>query len=288
MTVRRSLAALAAIGLLSASCGEGPTAPSQEVTTSATPGSSSTSSLVEPTPSNDRNWWRVDRTRPASLDEESGRTITFASSALDPLLRAAHLVIEGVVEEIDGPYWNSSSGQADAEDADGVTRRRLLYRELQVSISNVLYDELGVSELSTIRLVVSGGGSVSLVPDDVGPVLNVGDRVVLIVRWQSYLFAEGEADVLSVLLRQHGVLSEVAPGVYAQMASGLEAPILPDGESVTDRYPDGMTIAELTSMIGEIKAVPASDVSRGALRFENATSLEPFPEDGDFAVSPSG
>ena len=156
MSLRRYMSAFLVFGLLAAACDAGPrtVAPSQDAsTTTATTAVTTTADAGDPD-REARNWWRNDRTAPSSLREESGAFIEWATSALDSLLWAADVVVEGTVEEVDGPYWNSMSGQSSVVDADGTQRRRLLYREVALSVDNLVYDELGLGGHSTIRVVV--------------------------------------------------------------------------------------------------------------------------------------
>ena len=271
----RGPTSLIVVALIAAACGTDGTTDTNNTRNSGGLADESTTSSVTTTtadpvttttadPARSRNWW------------------------LDPLLRVAHIVVEGTVVSIDGPYFNSQSGQSDAQDFDGIQRRRTLYREVTLSVDQVIYDELGLGSHPSIRVVVEGGGDPNAAFDDVGPILTVGERVVFILQWRGHLLAEGYADILIVHFREYGVMKETSPGVYVQARAGNPGYVFGVGDHVTDRYPDGVPVSELRALIEALKAVPAAQVLSGVARWGDVSSDIPFPLDGDFSLSPSG
>lgn len=92
---------------------------------------------------------------------------------------AAPLVLEGVVEEVAGPFWNQVDGQK-WEDRDSYTVP-FLYREITLRTTRVLRDDDGVAG-GTFTFLASGGG---LGSDDlyatVGGTFSEGDHVVVML-----------------------------------------------------------------------------------------------------------
>lgn len=126
---------------------------------------------------------------------------------LEALLYAAPIAVQGSVTDVQGPFWNQADGQKWVDDAANPNYTDpTLYREITISVSSVLRDDLGVVNDILIIRAYGGGtpeeGEAALRGGNFVP----GEEIVVLLSQEAFFMREGPIDWLIPLLGFQSVL----------------------------------------------------------------------------------
>lgn len=141
---------------------------------------------------------------------------------LGEVLYAAGAIVQGEVVAVRGPFWNSADGAAWIEDdyPDSYASPTL-YREVDLRLTSVLRDDIGLAGVVTIS--VRGTGK----PEEAnhGGTFEIGDEVVVALVESYQLFRDGPVDRIYPLGGRSGVF-DVVEGELIRQARRPEEPNL--------------------------------------------------------------
>ena len=137
------------------------------------------------------------RERTVAVDTTTDYVADYATLDRAGVIYAAPLVVRGTVESVDGPFWNSKDGQkwepiVEADDetpADSTVP--VLYREVTVRIADILRNDHGFDGTEIAFLAIGGGEGSDDRDAVVGGRFTAGDEVILFLSLDVFYMRSG-------------------------------------------------------------------------------------------------
>lgn len=244
--------------LVTAACGAGPI----ESGSSPTQLLSGDAPVVVDSTLTPLDWWRSQRTavEVSPDDIEAVGIVEFQHVPLDLLWHAAEYVVRADVVRLEGPFWNQASGQPWVrEEGEPLP---VPYREVTVKVTESFRGDLNAGD-ETVIFAHGASPGVGGGPFFEGASFEVGEDVVLVMMQWPFRMREGPIDVVGPIRAATGVLNamtlEDGGLVFLSQWPVKSGHFLLDGQSIADRYPDGIPegeLAELTRAFDAVEEIP--------------------------------